>query len=143
MARAEPKVPQLQSSFIKHLVQPLYVAYQKAGILPGEWVQVEDTDDVEDDDVSNDGDSDDITLETTKEKNRRRRNSSSDMIIYNVMIDNISKNHQKWLDIIDEQEQERLEEPNEDTSSVEHPLGSSEENLSQNDDTTNDDQGNA
>lgn len=115
MDRNSPKVPQLQSSFIKHLVQPLYVAYEKAGILPGEWVDV-DEESSDDDDNSNSGDN------YVEEKLINKKK-----IIYNVVTDNIAKNHAKWLKIIEEddtnaeldQREAEAEDENEDDEDIE------------------------
>lgn len=41
MDRSRPQLAKLQESFIKHLVAPLCNAYGQAGLLPGEWVQVD------------------------------------------------------------------------------------------------------
>lgn len=102
MDRNDPKVPQLQSSFIKHLVQPLYVAYEKAGILPGEWVEVDSDENEDEEDFHENGDE---TNSQSDEDNKSEGEKSltKKKVIYNVVTDNINKNHQKWLKIIEEE----------------------------------------
>lgn len=91
MDRDNPQVPQLQASFIKHLVQPLYIAYEKAGILPGEWVEgSEEDEEDEDDEEGNDAtkksinDSDDASGEeedgrsTVKTNNNKKLKDTTD-----------------------------------------------------------------
>lgn len=127
MDRNDPKVPQLQASFIKHLVSPLYMAYEKAGTMPGEWVD-SDSDDEDSANVSDDETSD---SETGKAVNAKKKT------VFSIVIDNIQTNHQKWLRIIEEegetQENNELtahkssdEETNEQASS-ETPGGNSTE----------------
>ena len=52
MDRKVPLVAQLQETFIKHLVAPLFRAYRSAGLLPGVWVTSSEYD------VTNDSDGD-------------------------------------------------------------------------------------
>ena len=79
MNRENPQVPQLQASFIKHLVQPLYIAYEKAGILPGEWVEGED----EDEDGEEDGERSDTTKESINNSDDAIETSPSSVKIKN------------------------------------------------------------
>jgi len=134
MDRNNPKVPQLQASFINHLVQPLYIAYEKAGIVPGEWLDVEDEDEHDGDksdlkilneqpsskeagdqggeNVSGDGDDEDEKneLDTTTATDTEEKKK----YIYCVMSENIKKNYKKWLRIIAEEKEEEEEDVKED-----------------------------
>ena len=87
MDRNNPQVPQLQSSFIKHLVSPLYAAYEKAGIMPGDWI-----------------DSDVDTISDSEEESSK--SSVKKKVAFSVVIDNIQKNHERWLKIISEEEED-------------------------------------
>ena len=135
MDRETPQVPQLQASFIKHLVQPLYIAYEKAGILPGEWVEGQNEDEDEEEDEEEEGsedtkesieNSDDIDNEATdnedetdaaiaapsansKELTNGSANScgvGTKKVRYCIMSDNIKRNYEKWLRIIEEEKEE-------------------------------------
>lgn len=55
MDRKVPLVAQLQETFIKHLVAPLFRSYRSAGLLPGVWVASSEYD------VTNDSDGDSST----------------------------------------------------------------------------------
>jgi hypothetical protein len=88
MDRSTPKLPQLQSSFIKHLVCPLYVAYEKAGVMPGEWVDA----------ASDDEDSDDATDPDYVAGSGPKKVGRYPLIEY------INENHERWLKIIAEEE---------------------------------------
>jgi len=117
MDRNDSKVPELQSSFIKHLVSPLYLAYEKAGILPGKWVDKDDDDDDDDDDGDNtynrdnasDGDSSDV--EKNEDKGKKK-------VIFNIVLDNIHTNHERWLKLIEEKSKDDLQtdRPDEENS---------------------------
>ncbi|XP_066930711.1 cGMP-inhibited 3',5'-cyclic phosphodiesterase 3A-like isoform X1 [Clytia hemisphaerica] len=140
MDRSSPQVPQLQASFIKHLVQPLYIAYEKAGILPGEWVEIEDGDEEEDDDSESDASGEEgdqppkesdktkFTMngptstqaveaeeDSTKDESTEEIDSSTEdadgdkKAIFCVMSDNIKRNYEKWLRIIEEEKEENGE----------------------------------
>jgi hypothetical protein len=55
MDRKVPLIAQLQETFIKHLVAPLFRSYRSAGLLPGVWVTSSEYD------VTNDSDNDSST----------------------------------------------------------------------------------
>ncbi|XP_065639277.1 cGMP-inhibited 3',5'-cyclic phosphodiesterase 3A isoform X4 [Hydra vulgaris] len=120
MDRNDGKVPQLQCSFIKHLVLPLYAAYEKAGILPGEWIDSE---------VDNNSDS--------EEDSDFPKSSVKKKAAFNVVIDNIQKNHDRWLKIISDEEEYLVESSqqnsydcNNEVSNGEHDVLSEEHSIS-------------
>lgn len=104
MDRANPKVPPLQASFIKHLVSPLYAAYEKANTLPGEWVDAEyesdDGDSVGHSANTSDGESTASMEVAEKVKPPRRKKK----VLFSCISDNIDKNYKKWCDIVEQNE---------------------------------------
>lgn len=52
MDRSSPQLAKLQESFITHIVGPLCNSYNAAGLLPGQWIEEEDTESAEDDDAA-------------------------------------------------------------------------------------------
>lgn len=111
MDRNQPRLPQLQDSFIKHLVGPLYNAYGRAGLLPGEWVDSEiDPDDDNDDEENYDGSSQSFTNDSTSERSddegdaRIVPNKASEVktrkIIFCETTNNINCNLESWQKVI-------------------------------------------
>ena len=138
MDRANPQVPQLQASFIKHLVMPLYGAFEKANTMPGEWVDA-DSDDEEEADVetsatTSDGESSEVEKPLVRQKKR---------IPYSCISDNINKNYKKWLDIIDETEKNNTDKQSENEEGnlekINEKANSSEEQIHENKDSTGSD----
>lgn len=137
MDRDNPKVPQLQASFINHLVQPLYIAYEKAAIMPGEWLDV-DSDDEEDNEADNedveenksvdsdDDDDDNNNASDSEEKSESdsSKESTKKKVVYSVVSANIKKNYQQWLKIIAEEK----EEENTEESKIAEQIDKSNEN---------------
>ena len=108
MDRGDPKVPELQSSFIKHLVYPLYLAYEKSGIFPGEWIDGEDSDDENPNEKYND---DDENLSDGSNSDKQCKTKKK--VVYNVLLDNLEKNHEQWLKLIEEKQKLNSTEDNE------------------------------
>ncbi|CAB3990601.1 cGMP-inhibited 3, 5 -cyclic phosphodiesterase A-like [Paramuricea clavata] len=122
MDRKVPLIAQLQETFIKHLVAPLFRSYRSAGLLPGVWVTSSEYD------VTNDSDNDSSTKddESTehsdsgvghhrsypgkkrlgKKKKRRKRRRASKEIHCEIM-ENIESNYQMWSRRIKEMELEK------------------------------------
>ena len=120
MDRKVPLVAQLQETFIKHLVAPLFRSYRSAGLLPGNWATSSEYDGQED----SDGDSSTKDEESTehsdsgvghhrnypgkkrlgKKKKRRKRRRSE---IHCEIMENIETNYQMWSRRIKEQELEK------------------------------------
>lgn len=106
MDRDQPHVAQLQESFINHLVAPLYNAYANAGLLPGEWIDVEaSSSDLEsdDEDSSEEGarNPEDERRKPKKSRRRKRRKITSDLT------KNIESNYKMWLEVIKQEERDK------------------------------------
>ena len=111
MDRTQPRLPQLQDSFIKHLVGPLYNAYGRAGLLPGEWIEREmDAEDENDDEETYDGSSQSFTNDSTSERSddendvRIVSEKGGEMkkrkIVFCETSNNINCNLEKWQKVI-------------------------------------------
>lgn len=106
MDRDQPHVAQLQESFINHLVAPLYNAYANAGLLPGEWVDVEaSSSDLESDDEDSGEEGarnpEDDRRKPKKSRRRKRRKITSDLT------KNIESNYKMWLEVIKQEERDK------------------------------------
>jgi len=111
MDRNHPRLPQLQDSFIKHLVGPLYNAYGRAGLLPGEWIESEvDPEDTNDDEENYDGSSQSYTNDSTSERSddesdlriipEKEGESKKRKVIFCETTHNITSNLETWQKII-------------------------------------------
>ena len=106
MDRDHPHVAQLQESFINHLVAPLYNAYANAGLLPGDWVDVEaSSSDLESDDEDSCEESARNTEEERRKpkKSRRRKRRK----ITSELTKNIECNYKMWLEVIKQEDREK------------------------------------
>lgn len=94
MDRNQPHVEQLQESFIKHLVAPLFNSYANAGLLPGEWIEMSDssTDLESDSDVSDEG-----NKGTEEEKQKSKQKRAKTRKIVSALTTNIETNFDYWL----------------------------------------------
>ena len=114
MDRAQPRLPQLQDSFIKHLVGPLYNSYGRAGLLPGDWVENEiDPDDENDDeenydassqsftnDSTSDRSDDEAEIRTVSEKLDKAIEMKKRKTIFCETTNNINRNIERWQQVI-------------------------------------------
>ncbi|KAK3097062.1 hypothetical protein FSP39_006002 [Pinctada imbricata] len=114
MDRRSPQLAKLQETFINHLVSPLCNAMVTAGLIPGTWVEEEES---EDDEVSGNSDTDkadsaakdtedetDGELESlvvmkTKKKPRK---------INCILTKNMKENHEWWVAKIQEEEKQKV-----------------------------------
>ncbi|XP_072448457.1 cGMP-inhibited 3',5'-cyclic phosphodiesterase 3B isoform X2 [Chiloscyllium punctatum] len=109
MDRSSPQLAKLQESFITHIVGPLCNSYAAAGLLPGQWVDDDDTDpecgeddeaeDLETEDEIDDEDLDLSTRQGRKRKGRRR--------IFCPIMHHLTENHNLWKKVIEEEEHEQ------------------------------------
>ncbi|CAH1250436.1 PDE3A [Branchiostoma lanceolatum] len=118
MDRNKPFLARLQESFINHLVAPLCNAYAAAGLLPGHWVEEEEdlnsssgkveaeneSSPPEDDDSVDDDDA------TCLKKELQPRKVTS------PLTENIKRNHQRWLQLLKEEEKEEQQNAERDES---------------------------
>eukprot|EP00112_Aurelia_sp_Birch-Aquarium-sp1_P014326 Seg3083.2 transcript_id=Seg3083.2/GoldUCD/mRNA.D3Y31 product="cGMP-inhibited 3' 5'-cyclic phosphodiesterase A" protein_id=Seg3083.2/GoldUCD/D3Y31 len=114
MDRKQPRLPNLQDSFIKHLVGPLYNAYGRAGLLPGEWVEneMENDDDNDDEDgfegssqsFTNDSQSerseDESDVRVVSEQNGKQIEVKKRKVIFCETTNNINQNIERWQQVI-------------------------------------------
>lgn len=114
MDRKQPRLPNLQDSFIKHLVGPLYNAYGRAGLLPGEWVENEmDNDDDNDDEDGFEGSSQSFTndsqsersedesdVRVVSEQNGKQIEVKKRKVIFCETTNNINQNIERWQQVI-------------------------------------------
>ncbi|XP_043189067.1 cGMP-inhibited 3',5'-cyclic phosphodiesterase A-like [Amphibalanus amphitrite] len=92
MDRKNPQLAKLQESFINHLVGPMCNAYYESGLMPGIWVENEESPDSS----SCPSDSDD-----DEEKPPRRRN------VFCIQTEHLMANHARWTDVIREEQSAR------------------------------------
>ncbi|KAA0723240.1 cGMP-inhibited 3',5'-cyclic phosphodiesterase B [Triplophysa tibetana] len=105
MDRSSPQLAKLQESFITHIVGPLCNSYDAAGLLPGQWIDEEDSDDEEE---TEDIESEDEELEDDLEPKRRK---GQRRLFCNIM-QHLTENHKVWKKTIEEEEKAKeLESP--------------------------------
>ncbi|XP_004369726.1 cGMP-inhibited 3',5'-cyclic phosphodiesterase 3B isoform X1 [Trichechus manatus latirostris] len=105
MDRSSPQLAKLQESFITHIVGPLCNSYDAAGLLPGEWIEAEEDDDIESGDEEEDGeelDTDDEEMEDTLNSKPQRRKGRRR--IFCQLMHHLTENHKIWKEIIEEEE---------------------------------------
>ncbi len=140
MDRNQPRLPQLQDSFIKHLVGPLYNAYSRAGLIPGEWVERDDDlDDDNDDDDCDDGSNNSYANDSMSERSEDDENDGKALngvdksvetkrrkVIFCQITENINNNIERWQQIVSaEAIQKGLEDKLEDKTKSENKLENS------------------
>ena len=128
MNRDLPHVAQLQESFINHLVAPLYNAYANAGLLPGNWVEEEESSSELE---SDDEDSDEEGMrkpegERRKPKKSRRQKRPK---ITSDLTTNIENNYKMWMEVIKLEEEKRKAQTVECDENVDKDLEGSDEEL--------------
>lgn len=138
MDRNQPRLPQLQDSFIKHLVGPLYNAYGRAGLLPGEWLESEiDPEDDNEDEENFDGSSQSFTNDSTSERSEdesdvrivNEKSGSNEVkkrkTIFCETSHNINCNLERWQKVINseamavkEQDEARMNDKEENSEKI-------------------------
>ncbi|XP_057206291.1 cGMP-inhibited 3',5'-cyclic phosphodiesterase 3B [Triplophysa rosa] len=105
MDRSSPQLAKLQESFITHIVGPLCNSYDAAGLLPGQWIDEEGSDDEEEtEDIETEDEELEDDLEPKRRKGRRR-------LFCNIM-QHLTENHKVWKKTIEEEEKAKeLESP--------------------------------
>ncbi|XP_019633002.1 PREDICTED: cGMP-inhibited 3',5'-cyclic phosphodiesterase A-like isoform X3 [Branchiostoma belcheri] len=117
MDRNKPFLARLQESFINHLVAPLCNAYAAAGLLPGHWVEEEEDlsstagkgDSENEASPPEDDDSVDDDATCLKKELQPRKVTSP-------LTENIKRNHQRWLQLLKEEEKEEQQSAERDES---------------------------
>ncbi|OQR75070.1 cGMP-inhibited 3' [Tropilaelaps mercedesae] len=119
MDRSRPQLAKLQESFIKHLVAPLCNAYGQAGLLPGEWVQVDgdssttlrapsrrDTHNRSTDDEASSSDTnldDDDETKDGEVKDTERPNPRRSSQVFCVQTKHLQDNYAHWIKVIEKE----------------------------------------
>ncbi|XP_019061738.1 cGMP-inhibited 3',5'-cyclic phosphodiesterase B [Fukomys damarensis] len=108
MDRSSPQLAKLQESFITHIVGPLCNSYDAAGLLPGQWVEVEEDDDTEssDDEDGEELDTDEEIEDSLNPKPKRRKGRRQ---IFCQLMHHLTENHKIWKEIIEEEEKCKAE----------------------------------
>uniref|UniRef100_A0A8C6SXN7 Phosphodiesterase n=1 Tax=Neogobius melanostomus TaxID=47308 RepID=A0A8C6SXN7_9GOBI len=104
MDRSSPQLAKLQESFITHIVGPLCNSYDAAGLLPGQWIN-ENGSDEDDEEGQEDSDSEEEEEELEDEKRTKRRR-----LFCNIM-HHLTENHKVWKKIIEEEEKSKEKPP--------------------------------
>lgn len=108
MDRSSPQLAKLQESFITHIVGPLCNSYDAAGLLPGQWIN-ENGSDEDDEEGQEDSESEEEEEEledelAPKKRKKRRR------LFCNIM-HHLTENHKVWKKIIEEEEKSKDKQP--------------------------------
>ncbi|XP_077568768.1 cGMP-inhibited 3',5'-cyclic phosphodiesterase 3B isoform X2 [Stigmatopora nigra] len=114
MDRSAPQLAKLQESFITHIVGPLCNSYDAAGLLPGQWVNGDGSDednegrvdsetDKDDDDDDDDNEDEEDELEDDLRPKRRK---SHRPFFCNIM-QHLTDNHKVWKKVIEEEEKSK------------------------------------
>ncbi|XP_061607014.1 cGMP-inhibited 3',5'-cyclic phosphodiesterase 3B isoform X1 [Phyllopteryx taeniolatus] len=111
MDRSAPQLAKLQESFITHIVGPLCNSYDAAGLLPGQWVSGDGSD--EDDEGRADSDTEDDDEEEEEEDGdeleddlRPKRRKSHRQLFCSIM-QHLTENHKVWKKVIEEEEKSK------------------------------------
>ncbi|XP_034047039.1 cGMP-inhibited 3',5'-cyclic phosphodiesterase B [Thalassophryne amazonica] len=98
MDRSSPQLAKLQESFITHIVGPLCNSYDAAGLLPGQWISDEGSDEDEEaqDDTDTEDDEDEIEEEMEPKRRKTRRR------LFCSIMQHLTENHVVWKNIIEE-----------------------------------------
>uniref|UniRef100_A0A3B4B6W8 Phosphodiesterase n=1 Tax=Periophthalmus magnuspinnatus TaxID=409849 RepID=A0A3B4B6W8_9GOBI len=111
MDRSSPQLAKLQESFITHIVGPLCNSYDAAGLLPGQWINEEASDQYDEegpeDSESEEDDEEEDELEdelAPKERKKRRR------LFCNIM-HHLTENHKVWKKTIEEEDKSKDKQP--------------------------------
>uniref|UniRef100_H3CVG5 Phosphodiesterase n=1 Tax=Tetraodon nigroviridis TaxID=99883 RepID=H3CVG5_TETNG len=111
MDRSSPQLAKLQESFITHIVGPLCNSYDAAGLLPGYWINQEESDeDDEDGQVETDTDEEEddeiedelepmLSPVAERRKSRRR--------LFCSIMQHLAENHKVWKKTIEEEEKSK------------------------------------
>lgn len=111
MDRSSPQLAKLQESFITHIVGPLCNTYDAAGLLPGQWIN-ENGSEEEDEEGQEDSESEEEEEGELEDdlapKNRKKRRR----LFCNIM-HHLTENHKVWKKIIEEEEKSKDKQPTE------------------------------
>ncbi|XP_049574700.1 cGMP-inhibited 3',5'-cyclic phosphodiesterase 3B [Syngnathus scovelli] len=134
MDRSSPQLAKLQESFITHIVGPLCNSYDAAGLLPGQWVNGDGSDDEDDegrvdsdsDDDDNDEDDEEKDMDELEEDPQPKRRKRHRQLFCSIM-QHLTENHKVWKKVIDEEEKSKDEQQQPDSLPASMPTSPSEE----------------
>ncbi|XP_072321927.1 cGMP-inhibited 3',5'-cyclic phosphodiesterase 3B [Eucyclogobius newberryi] len=110
MDRSLPQLAKLQESFITHIVGPLCNSYDAAGLLPGQWIHEDGSDEdeeegQEDSESEEDDEEDELEDELAPKKRKKRRR-----LFCNIM-HHLTENHKVWKKTIEEEDKSKDKQP--------------------------------
>ncbi|KAJ7329230.1 hypothetical protein JRQ81_015404 [Phrynocephalus forsythii] len=95
MDRSAPQLAHLQESFITHIVGPLCNSYDSGGLMPGKWIDDDESGDTDEQDEEDSADME--TCENPEPRKKRKK-------IYCQITHHLLENHQMWKKVIEEEE---------------------------------------
>ncbi|XP_077419095.1 cGMP-inhibited 3',5'-cyclic phosphodiesterase 3B [Vanacampus margaritifer] len=132
MDRSSPQLAKLQESFITHIVGPLCNSYDAAGLLPGQWMNGDGSDeddegrvDLDTDDDENDDDEEDDTDELDEDLRPKRRKSHRQLFC--SIMQHLAENHKVWKKVIEEEEKSKEEQQQPDSLPASMPTSPSDD----------------
>ncbi|XP_077374454.1 cGMP-inhibited 3',5'-cyclic phosphodiesterase 3B [Festucalex cinctus] len=132
MDRSAPQLAKLQESFITHIVGPLCNSYDAAGLLPGQWVNGDGSDeddegrvDLDTDDDENDDDEEE-DMDDLEEDLRPKKRKSHRQLFCSIM-QHLTENHKVWKKVIEEEEQSKDEQQQPDSLPASMPTSPSDD----------------
>lgn len=109
MDRSSPQLAKLQESFITHIVGPLCNSYDAAGLLPGQWINEngsdEDDEEGQEDSEEEEEEEEELEDELAPKKRKKRRR-----LFCNIM-HHLTENHKVWKKVIEEEDKSKDKQP--------------------------------
>lgn len=106
MDRSSPQLAKLQESFITHIVGPLCNSYDAAGLLPGQWINGEGSDE-EDEEGQVDTDTEEEEEEDELEDELAPKRRKSRRRLFSNIMQHLTENHKVWKKTIEEEEKSK------------------------------------
>ncbi|XP_021363582.1 cGMP-inhibited 3',5'-cyclic phosphodiesterase A-like isoform X2 [Mizuhopecten yessoensis] len=115
MDRKMPQLAKLQQTFINHLVAPLCNAMVTGGLLPGTWVEDEDSD--AETSEQSDTDKADSTCKDTEDENETDQDTGSPVLlkfdkkprkVNCLLTKNMKENYEYWIGVMKQEEQQKM-----------------------------------
>lgn len=107
MDRSSPQLAKLQESFITHIVGPLCNSYDAAGLLPGQWINEQGSDEEEEEgQVDTDTEDEEVEEDELEEELPPKRRKKRRRLFCNI-IQHLTENHKVWKKVIEEDEKSK------------------------------------
>ncbi|XP_019742288.1 cGMP-inhibited 3',5'-cyclic phosphodiesterase B isoform X2 [Hippocampus comes] len=131
MDRSSPQLAKLQESFITHIVGPLCNSYDAAGLLPGQWLNGDGSDEDNEGRVDSDTEDDDVDdeeedMDELEEDLRPKRRKSHRQFFCSIM-QHLTENHKVWKKVIEEEEKSKDEQQQPDSLPASMPMSPSDD----------------